>query len=42
MEIDEFDLDISVVESSGSAAASVASDGGCGSTCGTSCVSSGT
>ncbi|MFB6940778.1 FxLD family lanthipeptide [Streptomyces sp. NPDC060286] len=42
MEIDEFDLDISVVESGGTAAASVASDGGCGSTCGTSCVSSGT
>lgn len=41
METDEFDLDISVIESSGTAAAGVASDGGCGSTCGNSCVSSG-
>ncbi|MFD5659537.1 MULTISPECIES: FxLD family lanthipeptide [Streptomyces] len=41
MEFDEFDLDISVVESGGTAVARVASDGGCGSTCTGSCVSSG-
>lgn len=41
MEIDEFDLDISVVESGGTAAPSAASDGGCGSTGGSSCTPSG-
>ncbi|MFF8855765.1 FxLD family lanthipeptide [Streptomyces althioticus] len=38
---DPFDLDISVIESGGTVEASIASDGGCGSTCGTVCVSSG-
>ncbi|MBU6531820.1 FxLD family lantipeptide [Streptomyces ambofaciens] len=34
---DPFDLNISVIESGGT----VASDGGCGSTCGNACISSG-
>ncbi|MEU0684830.1 MULTISPECIES: FxLD family lanthipeptide [Streptomyces] len=39
---DPFDLDISVIESGGTVGASVASDGGCGSTCGgNACISSG-
>ncbi|BDM67512.1 hypothetical protein HEK616_09990 [Streptomyces nigrescens] len=39
---DPFDLDISVVESGGTVAASAASDGGCAATCGgNACVSSG-
>lgn len=39
---DSFDLDISVIESGGTAGMSVASDGGCGSSCGgNACISSG-
>ncbi|APY85467.1 FxLD family lanthipeptide [Streptomyces alfalfae] len=39
---DPFDLDISVIESRGTVGASIASDGGCGSTCGgNACISSG-
>lgn len=39
---DPFDLDISVIESGGTVGASIASDGGCGSTCGgNACISSG-
>ncbi|MFD6033696.1 FxLD family lanthipeptide [Streptomyces griseoincarnatus] len=39
---DPFDLYISVIESGGTVGASVASDGGCGSTCGgNTCISSG-
>ena len=38
---DPFDLDISVIESGGTVGASTASDGGCGSTCGNACISSG-
>ncbi|MFD5163662.1 FxLD family lanthipeptide [Streptomyces hawaiiensis] len=38
---DPFNLNISVTESGGTVEAGIASDGGCGSTCGTVCVSSG-
>ncbi|MDX3370262.1 FxLD family lanthipeptide [Streptomyces sp. ME02-6987-2C] len=39
---DPFDLDISVIESGATVGLSIASDGGCGSTCGgNACISSG-
>ncbi|MFI8174052.1 FxLD family lanthipeptide [Streptomyces microflavus] len=39
---DPFDLDITVIESGGMVVTSIASDGGCGSTCGgNACISSG-
>ncbi|MFB7443063.1 FxLD family lanthipeptide [Streptomyces mirabilis] len=39
--LDPFDLDITVLESGEGAVGLATSDGGCGSTCGTSCVSNG-
>ncbi|MER8226116.1 FxLD family lanthipeptide [Streptomyces sp. NPDC094143] len=38
---DPFDLDISVIDPGGTVGASSASDDGCGSTCGSVCISSG-
>lgn len=38
---DPFDLNISVIESGGTVGASIASDGGCDSTRGSVCISSG-
>ncbi|WP_328580438.1 FxLD family lanthipeptide [Streptomyces sp. NBC_00370] len=39
---DPFDLDITIIESGGMLVTSIASDGGCGSTCGgNTCISNG-